>query len=225
MIVTIENLLTPDEVAGMLERLNAAAVVDGRVTAGRQSALAKNNLQLPEGSPAASELGAAVLQVLRRNPTFASAALPLKVFPPLFNRYDEGMRFDPHIDNAIRFSETARYRTDLSATLFLSDPEDYDGGALIVSDTYGEHAVKLTAGALVLYPAASLHRVAAITRGRRWASFFWVQSMVRDDGQRSLLYKMDQSIQSLSARCGPDDKEVLALTGTYHNLIRMWADV
>jgi PKHD-type hydroxylase len=191
MIVTIENLLTPDEVAGMLERLNAAAVVDGRVTAGRQSALAKNNLQLPEGSPAASE----------------------------------GMRFDPHIDNAIRFSETARYRTDLSATLFLSDPEDYDGGALIVSDTYGEHAVKLTAGALVLYPAASLHRVAAITRGRRWASFFWVQSMVRDDGQRSLLYKMDQSIQSLSARCGPDDKEVLALTGTYHNLIRMWADV
>jgi PKHD-type hydroxylase len=147
------------------------------------------------------------------------------VFPPLFNCYDEGMRFDPHIDNAIRFSDTARYRTDLSATLFLSDPEDYDGGSLVVSDTYGDHAIKLTAGALVLYPAASLHRVDPITRGRRWASFFWVQSMVREDGQRSLLYQIDKSIQALTVRCGADDKEVLSLTGTYHNLVRMWAEV
>jgi PKHD-type hydroxylase len=225
MIVTIKNVLAPTEVAAMLERLNAAALVDGRVTAGRQSALAKHNRQLPEGSCAASELGAVVLQALRRDATFAAAALPLKVFPPLFNCYDEGMRFDPHIDNAIRFSDTARYRTDLSATLFLSDPEDYDGGSLVVSDTYGDHAIKLTAGALVLYPAASLHRVDPITRGRRWASFFWVQSMVREDGQRSLLYQIDKSIQALTVRCGADDKEVLSLTGTYHNLVRMWAEV
>jgi PKHD-type hydroxylase len=225
MLLTIDDVLTAAQVADFRARLAAADWVDGRVTAGDQSALAKRNLQVPEDSPAARELGEVILGALGRNPRFVSAALPLRVFPPLFNRYDAGMAFDTHVDNAIRFAGPVRYRTDLSATLFLSDPADYDGGELVVEDAYGEHAVKLAAGSLVLYPASSLHRVAPITRGSRWAAFFWVQSMVRSDEQRTLLYDLDQSVQALSARVGPSDPAVVGLAATYHNLVRMWAEV
>jgi PKHD-type hydroxylase len=198
--------------------------VDGRVTAGSQSALAKRNLQVPAEAPVARELGEIILGALGRHPDFVSAALPLRVFPPLFNRYETGMAFDAHVDNAIRFSGTQRYRTDLSATLFLSDPADYDGGELIVEDTYGPHAVKLAAGDLVLYPASSVHRVAAVTRGARWAAFFWVQSMVRSDEQRGLLHGLDRAIRDLGGKIGQGEPSVVDLAGTYHNLIRMWAD-
>jgi PKHD-type hydroxylase len=225
MLLTIEDVLTGDQVAAFRQRLAAADWVDGRITAGAQSALAKRNLQVPEDSAAARELGETILGALGRNPRFVAAALPLRVFPPLFNRYDAGMAFDTHVDNAIRFSGPVRYRTDLSATLFLSDPGDYDGGELIVEDAYGEHAVKLPAGAMVLYPATSLHRVAPITRGSRWASFFWIQSMVRSDEHRSLLFDLDTAIQALSARVGQGDPAVVSLAGTYHNLVRMWAEV
>lgn len=225
MLLTIEELLTKAEVAAFRDRLAAADWVDGRVTAGEQSALAKRNLQVPEGSPAARELGERILGALGRNPRFVSAALPLRVFPPLFNRYDAGMAFDTHVDNAIRFSGPVRYRTDLSATLFLSEPDAYDGGELIIEDAYGEHAVKLAAGSMVLYPATSLHRVAPITRGSRWASFFWIQSMVRSDEQRTLLFDLDTAIQALSARVGQGEPAAVSLAGSYHNLVRMWAEV
>lgn len=225
MLITLEDVLTPDQVTLFRARLSAADWVDGRVTAGEQSARAKNNLQVPEDAPVARELGEIILTALGRNPAFVSAALPLRVFPPLFNRYDAGMGFDTHVDNAIRFSGPVRYRTDLSATLFLSDPEDYDGGELIVEDAYGEHAVKLPAGHMVLYPASSLHRVAPIARGSRWASFFWIQSMVRSDEKRTLLYDLDQAVQQLSTKVGQGDPSVVSLAGTYHNLVRMWSEV
>jgi PKHD-type hydroxylase len=225
MLVHVEQVLTPDQVALCRARLEAETWVDGRVTAGEQSALAKRNLQVPEDAPAARELGEMILFALGRNPAFVSAVLPLRVFPPLFNRYDQGMAFDTHVDNAIRFAGPVRFRTDVSATLFLSDPADYDGGELIVEDAYGEHAVKLAAGDLILYPATSLHRVAPITRGSRWAAVFWAQSMVREDARRSLLYDLDNAIQALSVKLGQGDPEVVSLTGAYNNLIRMWADV
>jgi PKHD-type hydroxylase len=225
MLVHIEQLLSPAEVAFFRERLAVETWVDGRVTAGEQSALAKRNLQVPEDSATARELGETILAALGRNPTFVSAALPLRVFPPLFNRYDEGMGFDTHVDNTIRFAGPVRFRTDLSATLFLTDPADYDGGELIVEDAYGEHAVKLPAGDVILYPASSLHRVAPITRGSRWASFFWAQSMVRADAQRSLLYDLDNAIRALSVRVEQGDPAVVSLAGTYNNLLRMWAEV
>jgi PKHD-type hydroxylase len=225
MLLTLEGVLSADQVALCRERLAAADWVDGRVTAGEQSAKAKNNLQVPEDSTAARELGEIILGALGRHPGFVSAALPLKVFPPLFNRYDVGMGFGTHVDNAIRFSGPVRYRTDVSATLFLGDPADYDGGELIVEDAYGEHAVKLNAGDLVLYPATSLHRVAPITRGSRWAAFFWVQSMVKSDEKRALLWDLDNAIQALTTRVGQTDPAVVSLTGTYHNLVRLWAEV
>jgi len=224
MIAHIEGLLSPDQAAQFRQRLAEAPWVDGRVTAGTQSALAKRNLQVPQEAPAARELGEAILSALGQNQAFVAAALPLRVFPPLFNRYEAGMAFDAHVDNAIRFAGPQRYRTDLSATLFLSEPEDYDGGELIIEDTYGEHAVKLAAGDLILYPASSVHRVAEITRGARWAAFFWVQSMVRSDERRALLHGLDRSIQALSGRIGAGAPEVVDLAGTYHNLIRMWAE-
>jgi PKHD-type hydroxylase len=224
MLLTLEQVLTPDQVALCRERLAAETWVDGRVTAGEQSAKAKHNLQVPEDAPAARELGETILTALGRNSAFVSAALPLRVFPPLFNRYDMGMAFDTHVDNAIRFSGPQRFRTDLSATLFLTDPADYDGGELIVEDTYGEHRVKLAAGDMVLYPASSLHRVAPINWGSRWAAFFWVQSMVRSDEQRSHLFTLDEAIQALTLKVGQADPEVVRLTGLYHNLLRMWAD-
>jgi PKHD-type hydroxylase len=225
MLLHVENVLTPDQVARCRETLRAEAWVDGRVTAGEQSALAKRNLQVPEDAPAARKLGEMILTALGRNPAFVSAALPLRVFPPLFNRYDEGMAFDTHVDNAIRFAGPVRFRTDVSATLFLTEPEDYDGGELIVEDAYGEHAIKLPAGDMILYPATSLHRVAPITRGSRWAAFFWAQSMVRADAQRSLLYDLDNAIQAVTVKVGQGDPAVVSLTGTYNNLLRMWADV
>jgi PKHD-type hydroxylase len=230
MIVHVEGVLTPDQVALCRDRLAGASWGDGRATAGEQSARAKRNLQVPEDSEIGRELGDLILGSLGRNAPFISAALPLRVFPPLFNRYDPGMGFDTHVDNAIRFAGSGsagpvRFRTDLSCTLFLTDPADYDGGELIVEDAYGEHAVKLPAGDLILYPAASLHRVSPVTRGSRWSAFFWAQSMVRSDEQRTLLYDLDNTIQALSVAVGQGDRQVVALTGTYNNLLRMWAEV
>ena len=225
MLLHVERALGPDQVKLCREALAAQAWVDGKVTAGEQSAQAKRNLQVPEDAPAARELGEMILGSLGRNPAFVSAALPLRVFPPLFNRYDAGMAFDTHVDNAIRFAGPVRFRTDVSATLFLTDPGDYDGGELIVEDSFGEHAVKLPAGDMILYPATSLHRVAPVTRGSRWAAFFWVQSMVKSDGQRTLLWNLDTAIQALTLKVGQTDPEVVSLAGSYHNLLRMWAEV
>jgi len=224
MLLTIPGVLEASEAASFRQVLEGSTWVDGKATAGEQSAVAKHNLQVPEDAPEARELGQTILTKLGRNETFVSAALPLRVFPPLFNRYDPGMAFDTHVDNAIRFAGPVRFRTDLSATLFLTDPAEYEGGELIVEDTYGEHRVKLAAGDMVLYPATSLHRVAAITRGSRWASFFWVQSMVRADTQRAQLFTLDEAIQALTVKVGQTDPEVVRLTGLYHNLLRMWAD-
>lgn len=227
MLVKIPAVLSKVEVAQARDVLSRAAWADGKVTAGTISARAKHNLQAPESSPEARELGEMVLRALGRSELFYSAALPLRVFPPLFNRYDVGMKFDAHVDNAIRHvtGASGRIRTDVSSTLFLTEPEDYDGGELVVQDTYGEQRVKFAAGDLVLYPATSLHRVEPITRGSRWASFFWTQSMVKDDGERALLYGLDENIRAARAKLGDDDPTVLALTGTYHNLLRRWAEM
>jgi PKHD-type hydroxylase len=225
MIVHVEGVLAPDQIVAFRERLAAADWIDGRATAGEQSAQAKRNLQVPQDSATARELGEIILGALGRNPAFISAALPLRVFPPLFNRYEAGMAFDTHVDNAIRFAGPVRFRTDVSCTLFLSGPDDYEGGELIVEDTYGEHAVKLPAGDMILYPATSLHRVAPVTRGARWAAFFWVQSMIRSDERRTLLYDLDSTIQRLSVKVGQGEPEVVSLTGIYNNLLRTWAEV
>lgn len=225
MMLPIEGVLSPGQIAEFRARLEAAEWVDGKATAGEQSARAKRNLQIPDGSPLARELGETILEALGRNPAFISAGLPLRVFPPLFNRYEAGMAFDTHVDNAIRFAGPVRFRTDMSCTLFLNDPDEYDGGELVVEDAYGEHAVKLPAGDMILYPASSLHRVAPITRGVRWASFFWAQSMIRSDEQRTLLYDLDNTIQALTLKVGQGDPQVVSLAGVYNNLIRMWADV
>lgn len=225
MLLQIESVLSADQVAQFRDRLSQSDWVDGKVTAGEQSALAKRNLQVPENAPVARELGEIILAALGRNPEFVSAALPLRVFPPLFNRYDAGMAFDTHVDNAIRFAGPVRYRTDVSATLFLSEPEDYEGGELIIEDSFGEHAVKLVAGDLILYPASSLHRVAPVIAGSRWASFFWAQSMVKSAEQRALLFGLDQTIQQLSLKIGQGEPEVVSLAGTYNNLLRAWAEV
>ncbi len=226
MLLQIPDVLTPAEVAHCRELLEAAEWVDGRVTAGHQSARAKQNLQLPEGHPAAAEMGDLIVAALERSPLFLSAALPLKVFPPLFNRYEGGHLFGNHVDNAVRqvTGTPHRVRTDLSATLFFSEPDEYDGGELVVEDTYGVHSVKLDAGHMILYPASSLHNVRPVTRGARLASFFWVQSMVRDDGERTLLFDLDMAIQRLS-QDAPDHPSAVQLTAVYHNLLRRWADV
>ncbi len=225
MMVRVPAVLTAKEVAHCREVMAASDWVDGKVTAGEQSAGTKRNLQLAENSPAARELGDLVLGKLGRNPLFTAAALPLRVFPPLFNRYDPGMTFGTHIDNSIRFAAGTplRFRTDISATLFLTAPDDYDGGELVVEDTYGNQSVKLPAGDMVLYPGTSRHHVTAVTRGSRWSSFFWIQSMVRDDVRRALLFDLDIAIQNLRKSIG-DNAEVVRLTGVYHNLIRQWAD-
>jgi PKHD-type hydroxylase len=226
MILPIADLLTVEETAWARETLGRAVWVDGAVTAGHQSGRVKHNAQLPEGSEAARSLGDMVLRALERSPVFMAAALPLRVYPPLFNRYEAGQSFGAHVDNAVRqVSGTPhRVRTDLSATLFLAPPEDYDGGELVVEDSYGVHGVKLPAGHLVLYPATSLHHVRPITRGVRLASFFWIQSMVRDDGARTLLFDLDTAVQRL-ARDAPDHPSAVQLTGVYHNLLRRWAEV
>jgi PKHD-type hydroxylase len=226
MLLQIPDVLTPEQVASCRELLEAADWVDGRVTAGHQSARAKDNLQLPEDHEHARKLGDTIIAALERNPLFMAAALPLKVFPPLFNRYQDGQSFGNHVDNAIRqvTGTPHRVRTDLAATLFFTNPEEYDGGELVVEDTYGLHSVKLPAGSLVLYPASSVHHVRPVTRGARIASFFWIQSMVRDDGERTLLFDLDVAIQRLAGDV-PDHTSVVELTSLYHNLLRRWADV
>jgi PKHD-type hydroxylase len=225
MLLHVPRVLTAAQVARGRALLDDAKWVDGRMTAGHLSARAKDNLQVAEGTPEARELGEVIVTELERNPLFMSAALPLRVFPPLFNRYEPGMAFGAHVDNAIRqvTGTPRRVRTDLSATLFLSEPAEYDDGELVVDDTYGAHAVKLPAGDLILYPATSLHRVTPVTRGTRLASIFWVQSMVRDDGERSLLFDLDTAIGRVS-EAAPDHPGVVALTSCYHNLLRRWAD-
>jgi PKHD-type hydroxylase len=227
MLLSIPRVLTKDAVAALRRDIDAAEWIDGNATSGQQSALAKRNMQLPEDSAVAKKAGNVILDALERVPLFVAGALPLKVFPPLFNRYGEGQAFGMHVDNALRVRRDGgfRIRSDLSATLFLCEPEDYDGGELIVEDNYGVHAVKLGAGDLVLYPASSLHRVEPITRGARVASFFWIQSMVRDDAKRTLLFDMDMAIQALAREVGQGHSQVVSLTGAYHNLLRMWIEV
>jgi PKHD-type hydroxylase len=226
MLLTIPDILTADELARVRFSLEAADWVDGKVTAGYQAQSVKENLQLPEGNPTAQKLGELILAALARSPLFMSAALPLKVFPPMFNRYTGGGRFGTHVDTAIRATATTgqRIRTDISATLFLAQPDEYDGGELVVEDTYGVHAVKLPAGHMVLYPATSLHSVTPVSRGARIASFFWIQSMIRTDADRTLLYDLDTAIQRL-AKEAPGNSAGVQLTGVYHNLLRRWAEM
>tara|TARA_R110002072_G_scaffold51389_3_gene137915 strand:- start:234 stop:911 length:678 start_codon:yes stop_codon:yes gene_type:complete len=224
MLLEIPEVLTKEQAAEMKAALLADAWVDGKVTAGHQSAGAKHNRQLPENSAAAVEQGKKVLQALQNVPIFMSAALPQSVFPPLFNRYDNEDRFDSHVDNAIRrLPMGGQIRTDLSATLFLSEPGEYEGGELLIDDTFGAHRVKLPAGSLILYPSTSLHRVSPITAGSRICSFFWIQSLVRDDGQRTLLFDLDMAINRLRREFG-DHEAIVAQTGVYHNLLRRWSD-
>jgi PKHD-type hydroxylase len=225
VLIHVPKVLTEAQVARCRRLMERAAWVDGRVTAGHQSAKAKDNLQIPEGSAEAREMGDLIVGALERHPLFITAALPLRVFPPLFNRYEPGMAFGAHVDNAVRQvpGTPFRMRTDLSVTLFISRPDEYEGGELVVEDVYGAHSVKLPAGDLVLYPATSLHRVTPVTRGARYASFFWIQSMVRDDGERALLFDLDLAINQVN-QAAPDHPSVVALTSCYHNLLRRWAD-
>ena len=226
MLIQIPDVLSAEEVLHARRLLDGAEWVDGRVTAGHQSAKAKDNVQIPEGHPVGRELGGVIVSALQRNPLFLTAALPLHVFPPLFNRYSGGQSFGNHVDNAIRqIAGTAhRIRTDLSATLFFSAPDEYDGGELVIEDTYGVHSVKLPPGHLVLYPSTSLHYVRPVTRGARTCSFFWIQSMVRDDGDRTLLFDLDSAIRSLN-QTDTHNPVAVSLTGVYHNLLRKWAEL
>ncbi|WP_299595767.1 Fe2+-dependent dioxygenase [uncultured Microbulbifer sp.] len=224
MLLEVPEILSPQQAAEMKAALLQAEWVDGRVTAGHQSAQAKQNRQLPENSPLAREFGELILKALPASGLFMSAALPQRVFPPLFNRYESGEHFNNHVDNAIRRLPTGgQIRTDLSCTLFLSEPDEYDGGELLIDDTYGAHRVKAPAGSLVLYPSTSLHRVTPVTRGSRVSSFFWIQSLVRDDGQRTLLFDLDMSINRLRQEVG-DHEAIVAQTGVYHNLLRRWSE-
>ena len=224
MLLQIPNVLTAEEVAEFLRRLDAAEWGDGRETVGPQGAKVKRNEQLPDHSPLKGELGAAVLAALKRNPNFFAAVLPRKILPPRFNRYAGGGEYGFHVDGAVmRLTEEEHLRSDISCTLFLNDPDDYDGGRLIVSDTYGEHEIALPAGDALLYPSSSLHRVEPVTRGARLASFFWIQSLVRDAELRRMLFELDTSIQKLTLD-GADDDAVLQLTCVYHNLLRRWSD-
>jgi PKHD-type hydroxylase len=226
MLLQIPDVLGPEEVQRGRTLLAEAEWVDGRVTAGHQSAKAKHNLQVAEKHPAARELGESIVASLERNPLFLAAALPFRVFPPLFNRYEGGQFFGNHVDNAIRQvpGTPHRIRTDLSATLFFTNPEEYDGGELVVEDHFGVHQVKLPAGHMVLYPASSLHHVRPVTRGARLAAFFWIQSLVRDDSERTLLFDLDRAVQSLGAD-RPDHPALLELTNVYHNLLRRWSEL
>jgi PKHD-type hydroxylase len=229
MLTCVPNVLGKDEVADFRRVMHDCTWEDGRSTAGAQSALVKSNEQLPPDSEIARKLGNRIVSLLTSNPRFISAAIPLHIFPPLFNRYaaTDGHHFGIHVDNAVRGDRLTglRIRTDLSVTLFLSEPDEYDGGELVVEDLYGSHEVKLPAGDLVVYPASSLHMVTPVTRGVRVASFFWLQSMIRDAHARSLIFDLDNAIQALVLRLGRDDPETVKLTGVYHNLIRVWAEV
>ncbi|WHO37764.1 Fe2+-dependent dioxygenase [Sphingobium sp. AP49] len=227
MLVEIPNVLTADELAEVKRLIEAAELVDGRVTAGELAARAKHNLQLPQDAPEARQAGEIILKALGRNALFNSAALPFRVLPPLFNRYDAGMRFETHVDGAVRAVPGAgiRMRADVSSTLFLSDPTDYDGGELVVEHGYGTSAIKLAAGSMIVYPAGSLHKVTQITRGARWCAFFWTQSMLKDEGLRTLLYDLDMAIIEVRQQLGADTRGTLALTGVYHNLLRRAAEL
>ena len=225
MLLQISQVLDQTSRRLMRDRLNVAQWVDGRATAGHQGARVKHNRQLAEHDPLSMELGGQVLAALERNALFISAVLPNRVYPPLFNRYEPGMSFGAHVDNAVRMMPggAAKIRTDVSATLFLSEPEEYDGGELLIEDSYGPQSVKLRAGDMVVYPADSLHRVVPVTRGARVACFFWVQSLVRDDKQRALLFEMDRAVQRLQVG-GADASACLSLTNCYHNLLRQWSE-
>lgn len=225
MMLHIPNVLTREQVAAMRAAIDAADWVDGRATVGSQGAQVKRNRQLPESSPVALEQGRIVQQALLASPLFFAAALPLRIVPPLFNRYSGGETYGLHVDGSVRNvpGSPLRLRTDVSSTLFLCDPDEYDGGELVVVDTYGTHEVKLPAGDLILYPSTSLHRVEPVTRGERVCSFFWTQSLVRDDARRAMLFEMDQTIQKLRDRLG-ETEETVSLTGQYHNLLRMWSE-
>lgn len=226
MLIAIPDLLGADAVAQVRALIDVGDWVDGNITSGHQSALAKRNRQLPEESAAARQAGAIVLEALGRSPLFIAAALPLKIFPPLFNSYEGGEAFDVHVDNAVRIQRGTdfRVRSDLSATLFLEDPDAYDGGELTVEGQFGAQRIKLPAGHMVLYPSSSLHRVEPVTRGRRLASFFWIQSMVRDGEARRNLFELDIAIQTIAQDRGHDDRAIIQLTGVYHNLLRRWGD-
>ena len=226
MLLHIPDVFTKAEVAALRRTLDAGPWADGNMTSGHQSATAKKNLQLPEDSEVAKEVSALVVQALNANPMFVSAALPHTVFPPLFNRYEGGQAFAAHVDNAIRVHPSGlRIRSDLSATLFLSEPEEYDGGELLIEEMYGPQAIKLPAGDLVLYPSKSLHRVTPVTRGARVSSFMWMQSLVRDDADRETLFRLDVATQRVATEKGPKDQAVIELTGVYHNLLRRWTEV
>ena len=228
MLLHVPDVLGAEQLRRCRDALGTASWVDGRVTAGHQSAQAKRNLQIAESDPLARELGALILEALSRNATFFAGALPRRIFPPLFNRYEDGHAFGFHVDNAVRYDrsrgEAEPLRTDLSATLFLSAPEEYDGGELVIEDSFGTHNVKLPAGDLVLYPGSSLHQVLPVTRGARVAAFFWIQSLVRSEAQRRTLFELDVAIQQLTRKV-PDAPELVQLTGVYHNLLREWSDV
>ena len=226
MLTVIPELLDPATVRRVRTLIDAAQWIDGNVTSGHQSALAKRNMQLPEDAPEARQAGQIILEALGRSPLFIAAALPLKIFPPLFNSYEGGQAFGVHVDNAVRVQAGTgfRVRSDLSMTVFLEDPQSYDGGELTVETNFGVQRVKLPAGHAVLYPSSSLHRVEPVTRGRRIASFFWLQSMVRDDAARQMMFDLDSSIQALAVDLGHDNAQVIRLTGVYHNLLRRWAD-
>jgi PKHD-type hydroxylase len=225
MLLHVPNVLTREQVAEMRRRLDATDWVDGRETVGPQGAQVKKNRQLPETSPVGRELGDVILAALAKHPLFFSAALPMRTVPPLFNRYEGGEHYGLHVDGAVRAlpGSAMRLRTDVSCTLFLTEPDEYEGGELTVVDTYGAHEVKLPAGDLILYPSTSLHQVMPVTQGARVCSFFWVQSLVRESSRRAMLFDLDQTIQKLRAKLG-DGEEVLGLTGTYHNLLREWSE-
>jgi PKHD-type hydroxylase len=227
MMIQIPGVLSKDAVAALRGQIDAADWVDGNATSGFQAAMAKRNRQLPHDGPASRAAGGTIIEALSRHPLFTSAALPRTILPPLFNRYGPGETFGQHVDNSVRANPATGQpiRCDLSATLFLSEPDDYDGGELTVEDTYGDHLVKLEAGDMILYPSSSLHRVSPITRGERVAAFFWIQSLVREDARRSLLLDMDVAIQTLASQVGQDAPAIVGLTGGYHNLLRMWAEL
>lgn len=226
MLIAIPDLLDADAVAAIRARIEPADWVDGNITSGHQSALAKHNLQLPEDSPAARQAGQVILDALGASSLFIAAALPFRIFPPLFNSYAGGQQFGVHVDNAVRIQAGSgfRVRSDLSMTVFLEAPEAYDGGELTIETQFGVQQVKLPAGHAILYPSSSLHRVEPVTRGRRVASFFWVQSMVRDDAARQMLFDLDRAIQGVASALGQGHGDVIRLTGVYHNLLRRWAD-
>lgn len=227
MLIAVPQVLTKEQVAACRKVTDDAKWIDGRATAGPQAAAVKQNMQLPDNSPDTRQLGEMVLDSLFKSPLFISFALPFRVLPPMFNRYGAGQFFGSHVDGAIRGipGSGIRMRTDVSATLFLAEPGEYDGGELCIQDSYGIHEIKLAAGDAVLYPATSLHHVQPVTRGFRVASFFWIQSMVRDERARTMLFEMDQAIQKLTSTLGVENAEVVRLSGIYHNLIRYWADV